>query len=834
MPDMTQPWFTFTCGATGLAVAALRGVERMNQPYRFEVDLVSADAEVDEAAVLEAPATLRIHQDAIYGRSESPESRAAIDAAAVLPIHGIVTDFEIGDQAHGLTSYRAVLQPRLWLLSTDWQHQVYLDQSIPAILAREFQAIHLAEGDDYEFRLRKAYGPWEYVCQYHESSLDFCHRLMERDGLFYFFEQTASGEKLIVADHAQAHPNLAPLGLRYAPDSGIEDGPAVRDWGGGPRQRAGRVTVVDYNYRTPDMFLRGAAEADPEGAGESYLFGDHFKTVDEAGRLATLRAETALRERAEYGGVATASWLRHGHLFALEDPEGLEPDGAESFVTTYLLTEVVHEGRQPAAVVAGMAEATGADAGAAAEPPDYVNRPRAIPASTVYRPSRTTPKPRLPGPINGIIDLQGVDDQGRYKVRLPFERGDGTAGKVSRWCRMAKPYTGDDYGMHLPLHQGTEVLLTCTDGDPDRPVITGAMENPRTPSQTDQVGIGRLEMATNSFKTFQEGAPSQTPAPETVRLDTGTTHADGHAPFAASIHPLEVEHAAVERATILRQRHYESREADTTEESQEGQTRQVVGTWNRQHTGALTRQIEAGVDRKRVGEATYRFVGTRSTTRVGTTYKTYLGPYRRNVNGTYSRTINGNRVGRTVTSTATKTFHGKTTKTTTATTSISNQTGFKSTKTFGAQVDRQDGAVDQTLHGMSNTLKFGFMFEAVSGKTEKEIHGFAGTLNIAGKFSLTLGAKLSTIGGFNGAFLLADLESWTAGASHTTVLGAILDLNLGFLHKELWAASFDLKAGLVIEKKNNFVEMKTVESETDAAEGGNYLLHLQVAGTTNK
>ena len=112
----------------------------------------------------------------------------------------------------------------------------------------------------------------------------------------------------------------------------------------------------------------------------------------------------------------------------------------------------------------------------------------AIPADVQFRPKFNAKKPKFNGTLNAKIDAAGsgqyaeLDEQGRYKVILPFDLSGRKDGKASTWLRMAQPYAGTDHGMHFPLHKGTEVLLNFMDGDPDRPFVTAAVPNPETPS----------------------------------------------------------------------------------------------------------------------------------------------------------------------------------------------------------------------------------------------------------------------------------------------------------------------------------------------------------------
>jgi type VI secretion system secreted protein VgrG len=113
---------------------------------------------------------------------------------------------------------------------------------------------------------------------------------------------------------------------------------------------------------------------------------------------------------------------------------------------------------------------------------------QAIPAKTPFRPARSTPWPSIHGIVHGHIQSDGsgqvaeIDDQGRYKVRMPFDLATRPGMAASRWIRKAQPYAGAGYGMHFPLHKGTEVLIAHLDGDPDRPIIVGAVPHATTPS----------------------------------------------------------------------------------------------------------------------------------------------------------------------------------------------------------------------------------------------------------------------------------------------------------------------------------------------------------------
>ncbi|MCW5209878.1 type VI secretion system tip protein VgrG, partial [Desulfobulbus sp. US1] len=212
--------------------------------------------------------------------------------------------------------------------------------------------------------------------------------------------------------------------------------------------------------------------------GNIYIYGEHFKTPEEGNALAGIRAEELLCREAHFFGEGTVPSFLTGYIFEMHDHY------RDSYNQRYLITELSHQGTQSTYLTG----AGGATSETENQGPAYFNNFSCIPAGVQFRPERLAEKTRLDGTLNATVDASGdgqyaeIDDQGRYKVKLPFDQGDAADGKASRWVRMTQPYAGADYGMHFPLHKGTEVLLTFVDGDPDRPIIAGTVPNPETGS----------------------------------------------------------------------------------------------------------------------------------------------------------------------------------------------------------------------------------------------------------------------------------------------------------------------------------------------------------------
>ncbi|MBF0529970.1 MAG: type VI secretion system tip protein VgrG, partial [Deltaproteobacteria bacterium] len=216
------------------------------------------------------------------------------------------------------------------------------------------------------------------------------------------------------------------------------------------------------------------ATTEAEGGGRIYAYGQHFQTPAEGLFLARIQAQEISCRHKTFHGESTAPYLRPGFIFKMQK------HFRESFNGEYLTTGIKHDGAQALAFVSGVSH----DLVPEEKESFYRNSFTAIPRQVQYRPPREHPMPRFYGTLNAHIDAAGsgqyaeVDEQGRYKVILPFDLSGRKTGKASSWLRMSQPYVGAGHGMHFPLHKGAEVLLSFIEGNPDRPIITGAVPNP--------------------------------------------------------------------------------------------------------------------------------------------------------------------------------------------------------------------------------------------------------------------------------------------------------------------------------------------------------------------
>lgn len=483
--------------APRLRAYAVDGTEALSTLYAFDIDcLADPDARIEPLDLVGSRATLRIE----------------LEGAAPRVITGVVETIEVAPPAlYGDVRLRVRLVPWLARLRLSRSNQVHGTTgavSVAEVLAAELSGAlrreaQIADADprvfEHELRLMRSgsYPKRDHICQYEETDFDFVSRLAEHWGIFYFFEPAGEREKVVFTDDVllatplEGDPTLAwqpwRAGARQAAPDTVQE--LVSRTGPVPQ----KVWVQDHNYRAPHVPLLASAEVDPRGRGNWVEFGTHHRTPDEGSFLAAIRAEELLCRQQRWHGASAVPRLAPGRRF------GLRGHPYDAWNQDYLIVAVRHEVRVPV---------PGLDVGDWA---GYRNRFEAIPAKVKFRPARVTPKPRMDGLLNGRVDGAGdrgraeIDDQGRYKVRVPFDMAGTPDGQGSQWVRMASPFGGDGDGMHFPLFPDTEVVLGCVNGDPDRPVILGAVPNPRNRSVVVQGNAMANRLVTRSGGGFEIG-----------------------------------------------------------------------------------------------------------------------------------------------------------------------------------------------------------------------------------------------------------------------------------------------------------------------------------------
>ncbi len=474
-------------------VVAVRGTEAISLPYQFQIGLLIDEPDFDMEAAIRGRATLQFN----VGMDDAPYA-----------YHGILASIEHLHEWQGKALYRAVLVPQLWNLSQSLHSRVYTDNTIVEIIQAVLEHNGLV-ADDFAFQLQRDYPTVEHICQYKETDLVFISRWMEREGIYYFFEQGDNREKLIITDHKASHDDLIEHPVRYVPLSG-GDAMATEALDFFTCKRSAlpaTVALADYDYINPTLEVAGSAAVASDGVGEIRVFGKNFLTPDQGTRLAEVRAEEMLARQELFHGRGRVFHLRPGYTFTLEEHP------RSPFNRRYLVTELEHVGNQ-SAKDAQTKKLLELDDEGEFGVDEYGVQLVAIAHDTQYRAPERHPWPRIDGyefaSVCGEADSEyaQLDDHGRYRVRVKFDESDLVDGSASTWVRMLQPHGGGNEGFHFPLRKQTEVLLFFLGGDPDRPVIAGVAPNAHTPSPVTSAnhtlnvvqtgGLNRMEMQDES------------------------------------------------------------------------------------------------------------------------------------------------------------------------------------------------------------------------------------------------------------------------------------------------------------------------------------------------
>jgi type VI secretion system VgrG family protein len=441
------------------------GTERFSHLYEIQIDTeIVTDPQVVENkldAIMLAPARVLLGEDSsLYGM---------IRAVELQPM----------SRRDERPRYRFTLVPRLWTTTQTRRSRVFQQLAVPDIIKKVLtDDAALTASDDFEIKFSGSYPVREYTVQYEETDFAFLSRLMEDEGIFYYFDHSKERDFVVFTDSNDGCRKLdAHSELRYRTSTTA----ATSEHGVLELRRRkshvpAAVLMLDYNWSTPSVPLE-AKQAVAEGKiGAIVITEENFNDLNNGKRLAKVRAEQIGSRVWQYEGTSRVQSLRAGDRFGLIEHFMASLDGE------YLTVEVHH-------LVIQRVEITGTPTNQG-----YTNTFVAIPAKVPFHPEQATPKPRVDGLVYATVDgpdtglAAPIDEQGRYKLVMSFDTASGSVapGGASRWVRMAQPLSGAGYGVHFPLHQGGEVVVSHIYGNPDRPIIVGAVPNAATVSPVNK------------------------------------------------------------------------------------------------------------------------------------------------------------------------------------------------------------------------------------------------------------------------------------------------------------------------------------------------------------
>ena len=430
-------------GANSLILDAIEGTEGISQPFRFSLSMRATSTSLDAATIVGATVTVKLKLGSAQPRYFS----------------GIVSRFLHSGGDREFSAYSAELVPKLWLLTLSRDRVIYQEKTVAEIIKAVLGEFAVTFSD----KLTATYTAREYCVQHDETAFEFISRLMEEEGIFYFFTFAEGAHTMVLADASSAHTACTnATTLKFHPHlGGREMVDTVSRLEFESRLVSQKHSLSDYDYLAPSTALT-AESAGTTGKGMQFDYPGGHKAVAAGTARAKLRVEADQVQSAVSRGQSYCYFLAAGTKFTLSG----YPRAALN--ASHVLRTVTHS----------------------ASNEQYSNSFETFPATATFRPPRVTPRPRVAGSqIATVVGPSGeeiwTDKHGRIKVQFPWDRVGVKDENSSCWVRVSQGWAGQGWGALFIPRIGHEVVISYVDGDPDRPLVTGSVYNAeKTPPVT--------------------------------------------------------------------------------------------------------------------------------------------------------------------------------------------------------------------------------------------------------------------------------------------------------------------------------------------------------------
>jgi type VI secretion system secreted protein VgrG len=440
-------------GPDVLLLRSMTASEQLGGLFDYRLELLSEDVNIKHEDLLGKPVTIKLN---------------LLDGGARY-FNGIVSRFsQIGfDGAFAL--YDATLVPWAWFLTRTADCRIFQEKTVPNIIKEIFREQGFT---DFEERLSGSYRQWVYCVQYRETDFSFISRLMEQEGIYYYFTHEEGKHTLIMADSYSAHSTVSGFDEvpYYPPDeTSLRERDHINDWSVVQAVQPGAFAHNDFDFVAPKKNLHTKrSDPKPHEAADLEVYdypGEYTESSDGEG-YARIRLEEMHASYETVQAEGSARGLASGALFNLvnypRDDQNRE----------YLIVSANYT----------LQSDLFASAGVAAGGRVFQCSLTAMDAQTPFRPLRTTPKPVVQGPQTAIVVGKAgeeiwTDQYGRVKVQFHWDRYGKSDENSSCWVRVSHPWAGKNWGAIAIPRIGQEVIIEFLEGDPDQPIITGRVYN---------------------------------------------------------------------------------------------------------------------------------------------------------------------------------------------------------------------------------------------------------------------------------------------------------------------------------------------------------------------
>jgi type VI secretion system secreted protein VgrG len=442
-------------GPDKLLLRSFTGHEGVSQLFNFQLDMLSEDS--------------NINFDQIVGQNVTVSMKLA-DNKTKRYFNGILSRFSQLPNEGRFAHYQAEMVPWLWFLTRTTDCLIFQNQTIPDIIQDVFQSFGFS---DFEIELRGNYQEWEYCVQYRETACNFVMRLMEQEGMFFFFKHEQGKHILVMADSPTAHkpcPDQSNIRYVHSAGSGLaSEEDTVTSWQLQHELRPGKYAINEFYFETPSISLLSSIEGKINQGGnkkyEIYDYPGEYEKRGDGDSWVRLRIEEEETPHAVITGSSTCRSFVTGFRFDLSEHTRKDQN------KTYVLTSITHNAHEG-----------GTYSGIAGTEANYTNIFTCIPQTVTFRPSRVSPRPLMQGVQTAtVVGPPGeeiyTDKYGRVKVQFHWDRVGQRNENSSCWIRVSHPWAGKGWGGIQIPRIDQEVIVDFLEGDPDRPIIIGRVYN---------------------------------------------------------------------------------------------------------------------------------------------------------------------------------------------------------------------------------------------------------------------------------------------------------------------------------------------------------------------